>query len=108
MAKKLSENQMQRSLGQKIIPNVQEPEHSKNAGSSSETRLDAGWQEEKMKHDLVILNNYVRPSPVFKTKSSKHSSDGESFKTLYLKMLGLSNMINLMNISAHVKAFGNI
>ena len=25
------------------------------------------WVEEKMRHDLGILNNYVRPFPVFKS-----------------------------------------
>jgi len=58
-----------------------------------------------MRQDLVILNNYVRPYPVFKKKISRHSSENEHFKTLYLKMLGLSNMINLMNISAMNKAY---
>jgi hypothetical protein len=59
-----------------------------------------------MRHDMVILNNYVRPCPVLKKKGSKN--DGDCFKTLYMKMLGLSNMISLMNVSAMHKAFGNI
>ena len=62
-----------------------------------------------MRQDMVILNNYVRPYPVFKKKiTSRHASENECFKNLFLKMLGLSNMINLMNISAMNKAYMGI
>lgn len=58
-----------------------------------------------MKHDLVILNNYVRPNPVFK---KKYKVKDESYKNLYMKMLGLSNMINLMNMAHMSKALGGL
>jgi len=68
---------------------------------------ESEWMESKLKHDMVILNNFIRPLPQFspqqnsdkKRKALKEINqirEKDSFNRLSLKMLGLSNMINLM------------
>ena len=81
--------------------------------------------DEKCKHDLVLLNRLIKPlpsqimckslisagtSPLMKNKkrnkkrskkSRKEHHGDESFKRLTLKMIGLSNMISLMNLTKH-------
>ena len=61
-----------------------------------------------MKHDLVILNNFIRPQPSFKQfnsidtkrkshKSVSHLAEKDNFNNISMKIMGLSNMLNLMN-----------
>ena len=74
----------------------------------SDFNSESEWMENKLRRDLVILNNCIRPLPHIspvqssdkKRKALKHVSMREgdsSFNTLSQKMMGLSNMICLMN-----------
>jgi hypothetical protein len=77
-------------------------------------------EESRYKHDLSLLNRLIRPLPAFIGYSNlinRHSLLGkrkkfrgskrrdlnaeQQFHTLSLKMIGLTNMLSLMNVTKH-------